>query len=53
VPIVDLEQLQLRRPGEEAEVEQPQLAPTRDLFDEGRRLRDLSEHDGLPWRPPS
>jgi hypothetical protein len=53
VPIIDVTQPYLRQPGESARGVAPQLAPVRDLLDEGRRLRDLSEHDGIPWRPPS
>ena len=53
VPVVDVLELRLREPDEPEEVGGPQLAPVRDLFDEGRRLRDLSEFDGVPWRPAS
>jgi hypothetical protein len=50
-PIVDVTEPRLRRPNEPAPVEAPRLAPVRDLLDEGRRLRDLSEPDTVPWRP--
>lgn len=52
-PIVDIEELRLRQPGDPARHENPQLAPVRDLLDDGRRQRDLSEHRGVLWRPPS
>jgi hypothetical protein len=52
-PIIDVVQLRLRAPGDAHDAEALRLAPVRDMFDEGRRLRDLSELDGLPWRPPS
>ncbi len=52
VPIVDVNDLQLRRTGDSTSTDPPLLAPVRDMFDEGRRQRDLSEFDGLPWRPP-
>jgi hypothetical protein len=51
VPIVDVTELRLRGPGEPAPPDGPLLAPVRDLLDEGRRLRELSDLDGLPWRP--
>lgn len=53
VSIVDVNDLRLRCAGEPTRAEPPALAPLRDLLDEGRRLRDLSEFDGVPWRPPS
>ncbi|MES1248955.1 MAG: hypothetical protein ABUS54_14915 [Actinomycetota bacterium] len=49
VDIVEAAPLRLRLPGEPAEKLAP-LAPVRDLFDEGRRLRGPDEP--LPWRPP-
>ena len=48
VEIVDVNELRLRRPGEEP-AEQPTLAPVRDLFDQGQRLRSFGE--AKPWRP--
>jgi hypothetical protein len=52
--IVDVTELRLRLPGEStAPLDSPSLAPVRDMFDEPRRLRDLSELDDVPWRPPS
>jgi len=53
VPVVDVVALRLRQPDEPVRDTTPQLAPMRDVLDEGRRLRDLSEVDGLPWRPAS
>jgi hypothetical protein len=53
ISIVDVTEPRLRLPGEPAQTDAPTLAPVRDLLDEGRRLRDLSEPDGVPWRPPS
>ena len=50
-PIVDVIEPRLRRPGE-APADAPRLAPVRDLFDSGRPLRDMTEFDGVPWRPP-
>jgi hypothetical protein len=52
-PAVDVVELRLRRPGEPRPAEAPPVKPVRDLLDSGRRLRDLSEFDGVPWRPPS
>jgi hypothetical protein len=53
-PIVDVTEMRLRLPGETTPpLDSPSLAPVRDVLDEGRRLRDLSELDGVPWRPPS
>ena len=49
IDIVDLVELRLRRPSEPRFAEPSRLAPARDLFDEGRRLRDLGE--AKPWRP--
>jgi hypothetical protein len=51
VPIVELTELRLRGPDEAAPLDTPLLAPVRDMLDEGRRLCDLSEFDGVPWRP--
>jgi hypothetical protein len=51
VEIVDVVEPRLRTTNGEHVPAQPRLAPVRDVFDEGRRLRDLSELDGLPWRP--
>ena len=51
--MVDVNELRLRLPGGSVLPESPSLAPVRDMLDEGRRLRDLSEIDGVPWRPPS
>jgi hypothetical protein len=51
VPIVEVRELRLRQPGDAEAVDMPKLAPVRDLLDEGRRLRHLSESDGVPWRP--
>jgi hypothetical protein len=48
VELVDVAELRLRGPGE-AVAPNPTLAPVRDLFDEGRRLRDPVE--AVPWRP--
>jgi hypothetical protein len=52
IPIVELTELRLRGPDEASSLDAPLLAPVRDMLDEGRRLRDLSEFDGVPWRPP-
>jgi hypothetical protein len=52
-PIVELTELRLRGPDEAASLDTPLLAPVRDMLDESRRLRDLSEFDGVPWRPSS
>src|SRR5579862_1613649 len=51
VEIVETAELRLRRPGEVAPTDGLRIPPMRDLLDEGRRLRDLSDLDGLPWRP--
>jgi hypothetical protein len=51
--IVEVTELRLRGPAEPAPLDAPLLPPVLDMLDEGRRLRDLSELDGLPWRPPS
>jgi hypothetical protein len=51
VEIVDVVEPRLRTTNHERSGEQPTLAPVRDLFDEGPRLRGLSELGGLPWRP--
>jgi hypothetical protein len=40
----------LRRPGKPRR-DEPALAPARDLFDGGRRLRGIEEFAGVPWRP--
>jgi hypothetical protein len=53
VPLVELIELRLRRPGDPVSDDAPRLAPVRDLLDEGRRVRHRSEADGLPWRPPN
>jgi hypothetical protein len=50
VDIVEAVELRLRRPGEASETI-ASLAPVRDLFDAGRRLRGPDEP--LPWRPPN
>jgi hypothetical protein len=53
-PIVDLTEMRLRLPADDATPGgAPSLAPLRDMLDEGRRLRDLSEFERIPWRPPS
>jgi hypothetical protein len=52
-PIIDVVELRLRQPGEETLVVPSQLAPVRDLLDEGRRRRGPSEDEGVPWRPTS
>src|SRR4051812_14424967 len=52
VEIVDLNTLRLRLPGEPLPAQPARLAPIRDLFHGGRRLRDIGESDGVPWRPP-
>lgn len=51
-PIVAVTELGLRGPGDPMSSDEPLLAPVRDLLDEGRRLRNLSEPGNLPWRPP-
>jgi hypothetical protein len=51
VPLVDVNELRLRQPGDPAPRAAPALTPVRDLFEEGRRLADLTEDDRLPWRP--
>jgi hypothetical protein len=51
VEIVDIVEPRLRTANEESAPQRPRLAPARDLFDEGRRLRDLSELKRVPWRP--
>jgi hypothetical protein len=53
VELVEVTELRLRRPGDPPASEETRLAPVRDLFDEGRRLRGHSEPGGLPWRPPA
>src|SRR5579864_4154225 len=45
VPIVDVSELRLRRPGEHEADDPPLLAPVRDLLDAGPHFEDL------PWRP--
>jgi len=54
VPVVDIVTPTLRStPGDAVPAPQPLLAPARDMFDEGRRLRGLDELDRVPWRPPN
>jgi hypothetical protein len=52
-PIVEVVELRLRRPGEPRPADPQRLAPVRDLLDSGDRRADLSDSDGVPWRPPS
>jgi hypothetical protein len=51
-PAVDVVEPRLRTAGDPPDGAGPLLAPVRDVFDEGRRLRELGEPEGLPWRPP-
>jgi hypothetical protein len=52
VPIVDVSELRLRKPGEAEAADLSPLAPVRDLLDDAQRLRG-STVNGLPWRPPN
>jgi hypothetical protein len=51
-PTIEVTEIRLRGPDDAIHREAPLLAPVRDMLDEGRRSRDLSEPDRLPWRPP-
>jgi len=53
VEVVEVTELRLRRPGDSSPDRDAQLVPVRDLFDEGRRRRGVSESSRSPWRPPS
>jgi hypothetical protein len=52
LPVVDVVPVRLRVAGQMKDPSPSSRPPVRDLFDEERRLRDLSEFDGVPWRPP-